>query len=225
MTRAHPSSDAIAMAFGEAITIAGLLIPDNVAQGILLRAGQIDAANPKQSGVTDEVAKRAANVFLSSVADHQKGMEVDLFAMRRTLEWHAREIAAQSVEGYDRELIADMLEHYLHGLTTDAIDNAGQYLPDHIAEQQRLLREADNRESRAQTVRLSSPPHAADALDGERLDWMIAEHANLETDGEGRWRVVFEYLAEAEYFPYADSPRAAIDAARAEAGDGDAVPR
>jgi hypothetical protein len=84
---------------------------------------------------------------------------------------------------YDRDLIIDMLQQYLRALITDAMDNAGQYLPDHIVEQIDLLREADSRESREQTV--SNPDSAAhdggvavrwecrrkNTITGEWMDW------------------------------------------------------
>ena len=50
--------------------------------------------------------------------------------------------------------------------------------------------------------------------DTARLDWLLESHANVETDGADNWRVVLEWTNPETYFPYADSRRAAIDAAR-----------
>lgn len=49
--------------------------------------------------------------------------------------------------------------------------------------------------------------------DTKRLDWMLENHANVETDGAGNWRVAFEWTNPETYFPYASNRRAAIDAA------------
>lgn len=52
------------------------------------------------------------------------------------------------------------------------------------------------------------------AEDSRRLDWLIRNCAVVETDGSGNWRVRFDWMPEGDNFgPYADSPRAAIDAA------------
>lgn len=49
--------------------------------------------------------------------------------------------------------------------------------------------------------------------DTARLDWLLANCATMDTNGFGDWRVAFEYTSPASYGPYADGPRAAIDAA------------
>ena len=50
--------------------------------------------------------------------------------------------------------------------------------------------------------------------DSARLDWLLENHANVETDGAGNWRVVLEWTCPETYYPYAKARREAIDKAR-----------
>ena len=123
----------------------------------------------------------------------------------------AREISAQPGEGYDRELIASMLD--------SCVRLGSGYRDESMIRQAQLLRAAENRESRAQTVR-TSPPRVADALDGERLDWVIEHRSHYRVQGSDKngWYVLdcsngLQFITDKH-----PTPRQAIDAARAEAG-------
>ena len=69
------------------------------------------------------------------------------------------------------------------------------------------------RNAEARALYAYSRPHDS-RDDTARLDWLLESHANVETDGADNWRVVLEWTNPETYFPYADSRRAAIDAAR-----------
>ncbi len=58
------------------------------------------------------------------------------------------------------------------------------------------------------------------AEDSARLDWLLANCATMDTNGFGDWRVAYEYTSPVSYGPYADGPRAAIDAAMGAVGAG-----
>jgi hypothetical protein len=68
----------------------------------------------------------------------------------------------------------------------------------------------------------TSPPHVADALDGERLDWVIEHRSHYRVQGSDKngWYVLdcsngLQFITAKH-----PTPRQAIDAARAEAGGG-----
>ncbi len=62
-------------------------------------------------------------------------------------------------------------------------------------------------------ARYTHPPE--DSRDAARLNFLLAEHAVVETDGSNNWRVKREWMPDLPeaYGPYATSERAAIDAA------------
>lgn len=47
--------------------------------------------------------------------------------------------------------------------------------------------------------------------DTKRLDWLIENHALIETDGLGHWRIHYNWTSPDTYGPWGKDPRAAID--------------